>query len=73
MTEMFRPQSTAELRARRKELVDQLLPRTVRDLLDLRATERITLEDERILDEILGLDYVIGDIPSPGSAGSVPR
>lgn len=73
MTEMFRPQSTDELRSRRKGLVDQLFPRTVQHLLDLREIENITLEDERILDEILGLDYVIGDTPSPGSAGSAPR
>jgi len=33
----------------------------VQDLLDLRAIQHITLDEERVLDEILGLDYVIGD------------
>lgn len=61
MSTLFRPQTTAELKARRKELVDLLLPRTVQDLIDLRTIENITLGEERILDEILGLDYIIGD------------
>lgn len=61
MTTGFVPQTTARLRARRQELVTSLAPRTVQDLLDLRAIQHITLDEERVLDEILGLDYVIGD------------
>lgn len=61
MSTLFRPQTTAELKARRQALVDSLAPRTVEDLVELRDIEFITLDDEQILDEILGLDFVIGD------------
>ncbi|MDO5669383.1 MAG: hypothetical protein Q4G50_05220 [Corynebacterium sp.] len=61
MTTGFIPQTTADLRARRQELLSSLAPRTVQDLLDLRAIDHITLDEERVLDEILGLDYVIGN------------
>ena len=60
MTMMFQPQTTAELKARRQVLIDSLAPRAIQDLIELRDHEIITLDDEQILDEILGLNYVIG-------------
>ncbi|AGF71177.1 hypothetical protein [Corynebacterium halotolerans] len=58
---LFRPQSTAELKARRDELLAKLAPRTIQDLLALQSIDFLDLNDEAILNEYMSLSYVIGD------------
>lgn len=61
MSTMFRPQTTEELKARRDELLSNLAPTTIRDLIDLRSIDMLSLEQEEILEEFFSLQFVIGE------------
>lgn len=57
----FRPQSAQQLRAIRASLIEQISPRTVDELEFLRSIDQIEADDERTLETILALNFVIGD------------
>lgn len=57
----FHPQSAQQLRAIRASLIEQISPRTVDELEFLRSIDQIEADDERTLETILALNFVIGD------------
>ena len=58
---IFTPKTTAELRAEREHVLQDLAPRTIDELRELRAIDQILTIDEAILNQYEALCFVIGD------------
>jgi len=57
---IFTPKTTAELRAEREYLLQELAPRTIDELRELRAIDQILTIDEATLNRCEALCFVIG-------------
>ena len=55
------PKTTAELRSEREHILQDLAPRTIDELRELRAIDQILTIDEAILNQYEALCFVIGD------------
>ena len=58
---LFQPQSTAELRAERESVVEQMRPYTVEVLRRLRAVDAINFREDALLNRYDTLTWVIND------------
>lgn len=58
---IFTPKTTAELRSEREHILQDLTPRTIDELRELRAIDQILTIDEAILNQYEALCFVIGD------------
>ena len=58
---IFTPKTTAELRAEREYLLQELAPRTIDELHEQRAVDQILVIDEATLNRYEALCFVIGD------------
>ncbi|PMC72111.1 hypothetical protein [Corynebacterium aurimucosum] len=58
---IFTPKTTAKLRAEREHLLQELAPRTIDKLRELRAIDQILTINEATLNRYEALCFVIGD------------
>ena len=58
---IFTPKTTADLRAERELVLQDLAPRTIDELHEQRAVDQILVIDEATLNRYEALCFVIGD------------
>ena len=58
---IFTPKTTADLRAEREHVLQDLAPRTIDELREQRAVDQILAIDENTLNRYEALCFVIGD------------